>query len=350
MTRLIRPINPTDLAMLYVVIIFLWASICLYLLLGGADFGAGIVELTVHRKHKLRVRNIMSHAIGPIWEANHMWLIIAIVILFVGFPEIYTTMSIYMHIPLVAMLLGIMARGTAFVFRSYDAVADEWQRIYTYIYTWSSVITPFFLGIIAAATVARTIDVEANDFVAAYVNSWLSWFGVAIGFFTASICGYLAATYSIGTVKSDYDRMLMIRSAKRFIYLVVGAGALVFLSAMSSGIPLVEWIFGARIGQAAILLATISLLLTFIAFNRRKVIAVRILAGFQVTMILLAATYQHYPELVLFKNGGGLSLIEHAGNTKTLTALAWALLAGSVLILPFLFYLMHVFSKRSPYP
>ncbi|SEL87676.1 cytochrome d ubiquinol oxidase subunit II [Parapedobacter koreensis] len=336
--------------MLYVVIIFLWASICLYLLLGGADFGAGIVELTVRRKHNLRVRSIMSHAIGPIWEANHMWLIIAIVILFVGFPEIYTTMSIYMHIPLVAMLLGIMARGTAFVFRSYDAVADEWQRVYTYIYTWSSVITPFFLGMIAAATVARTIDVGATDFVSAYIGSWVSWFGVAIGFFTTSICGYLAATYAIGAVENEYDRTLMIRSAKRFIYLVVGAGALVFLSATYSDIPLMDWIFGARIGQAAILLATISLGLTFLAFKRRKAVAARVLAGFQVTMILLAATYQHYPELVLFKHGGGLSLIEHADNAKTIAALAWALLLGSPLILPFLFYLMRVFGKRSPYP
>lgn len=64
----------------------------------------------------------MYQAIGPVWEANHMWLIIAIVILFVGFPHIYTTMSVYLHIPLAIMLIGIIARGTAFVFRHYDAV------------------------------------------------------------------------------------------------------------------------------------------------------------------------------------------------------------------------------------
>ncbi|MGK6351351.1 cytochrome d ubiquinol oxidase subunit II [Parapedobacter sp. DT-150] len=336
--------------MLYVVIIFLWASICLYLLLGGADFGAGIVELTIDRKHKQRVRKIMSHAIGPIWEANHMWLIIAIVILFVGFPTIYTTMSIYMHIPLVAMLMGIMARGTAFVFRNYDAVADDWQQIYTRIFTWSSVITPFFLGIIAAATVARTIDTGAHDFVTAYIGSWLSWFGIAIGLFTTSICGYLAATYAIGAVEDENDRTLMIRIAKRFIYIVVGAGALVFLSALGSGIPLVEWIFGDVIGQVAILSATISVVFTFVAFNKRSAITARLLAGFQVSMILLAATYQHYPELILFKDGSGLSLTEHAGSTKTIIALAWALLLGSPLILPFLFYLMRVFGKQSPYP
>src|SRR5690606_773522 len=167
--------------MLLVVIVFLWAYICLYLLLGGADFGAGIVELVVPRRYKPQIRAVMTRAIGPIWEANHMWLIIAIVILFVGFPEIYTTMSVYMHIPLVLMLLGIMARGTAFAFRHYDAVADEMQTVYSGIFTLSSLITPFFLGIIAAATVSRTIDTQAADFLSAYVFSWLNGFGISVG-------------------------------------------------------------------------------------------------------------------------------------------------------------------------
>ncbi|RQP18620.1 cytochrome d ubiquinol oxidase subunit II [Parapedobacter defluvii] len=332
--------------MIFVVIVFLWTSICLYLLLGGADFGAGIVELVVPRRYKLQVRTVMTRAIGPIWEANHMWLIIAIVILFVGFPKIYTTMSTFMHIPLVAMLLGIIARGTAFVFRNYDAVDDHWQTLYARIFMWSSVVTPFFLGVIAAATVSRTIDPQAGDFFSAYIGSWLTWFGGAIGLFTTAICGYLASTYAIGTVAQETDQTLAIRIAKRFIYFVVVTGALVFLAAVYSKIPLIEWIFGGAIGQLAIGLATVSLVLTFLAFRKRKAVVSRILAGFQVVMILLAATYQHYPELVLFKNGQGLSLLDHAGDEKTIRALAWALLLGSVLILPFLFYLMRVFGNR----
>lgn len=131
--------------MIYVVIAFLWVSIVLYFILGGADFGAGIVELfTFRRKDKKITKNLMYESIAPIWEANHMWLIIAIVILFVGFPEIYSFASIYLHIPLVLMLVGIIARGTAFTFRHYDAVKDEWQTVYTQIFYYSSLLTPFF--------------------------------------------------------------------------------------------------------------------------------------------------------------------------------------------------------------
>ena len=74
--------------MLYVVMAFLWVAILLYLLIGGADFGAGIIELFTTKKNQERTRRTMYRAIGPIWEANHMWLIIGIVILFVGFPSI----------------------------------------------------------------------------------------------------------------------------------------------------------------------------------------------------------------------------------------------------------------------
>src|SRR3982751_809249 len=142
----------------YVVIAYLWLSILLYLLLGGADFGAGIIELFTSAKNRHKTRKTLYHAIGPIWEANHMWLIIAIVILFVGFPVIYATMSTYLHIPLVIMLMGIIARGTALTFRNYDAVHDNMQKVYNKIFVYSSFITPLFLGIIAGSTVSGRVD------------------------------------------------------------------------------------------------------------------------------------------------------------------------------------------------
>src|SRR5271154_3045839 len=132
--------------MLYVVIGFLWVSLLIYLLTGGADYGSGILELFSSPQDRDQIREKSHQAIGPIWEANHMWLIIAVVVLFVGFPEVYTTVSIYLHIPLVIMLLGIIARGTSFTFRNYDAVKDQMQEHYNRIYMYSSFITPLFLG------------------------------------------------------------------------------------------------------------------------------------------------------------------------------------------------------------
>ncbi|HEY0174745.1 MAG TPA: cytochrome d ubiquinol oxidase subunit II [Pedobacter sp.] len=333
--------------MVYVVIVFLWTAILLYILLGGADFCAGIIELFTSKANRHRTRKNMYEAIGPVWEANHMWLIIVIVILFVGFPKIYTTVSIYLHIPLVCMLMGIIARGTAFVFRNYDAVKDDWQKVYTRIFIVSSILTPFFLGIIAASAVSSQIDLQAHDFLSAYIFSWLSWFSVTVGLFTVTICAYLAAVFIIGQAEDEADRALFTRKAKRLIFIVMAAGALVFIAAHSEHIPLLYWIFSDVPGTIAIILATISLIIMFYLINRNKPVILRILAGFQVTMILFAATYSHFPDIILLKGGQNLSLLNDQGEFKTMEALGYALLIGSVFILPALVYLIYSFQKKT---
>jgi cytochrome d ubiquinol oxidase subunit II len=331
--------------MLYVVIVFLWTSILLYLLMGGADFGAGIIELFTADKNVVQTRKTLYKAIGPIWEANHMWLIIAIVILFVGFPVIYSTMSIYLHIPLTVMLLGIIARGTAFTFRNYDAVVDDMQHTYNRVFAWSSFITPLFLGIIAASAVSGKIDLQAHTFLTAYIFSWLSWFTVSVGLFTVAICGFLAAIYLIGETESELETRRFIRTAIIMNVAAVVCGAFVFLSAYLEKISLLSWIFGNPVGLAAIGAATISLILLWYLLYKGKTKVIRILAGFQVSMILLAVTFNHFPHIVLVKQGY-LSLTEHKANDKSISTLGYALLIGSLFILPSLGYLIYSFQKR----
>jgi cytochrome d ubiquinol oxidase subunit II len=333
--------------MLYVVIIYLWAAILLYLLLGGADFGAGILELFTTDRNKGRTRRVMYQAIGPVWEANHMWLIITIVILFVGFPVIYTTMSTYLHIPLVIMLLGIIARGTAFTFRHYDAVVDDMQKLYNKIFVYSSFITPLFLGIIAGSAVSGRIDKDAANFADAYLLSWLNWFSFSVGLFTVAICGYLAAIFIIGETTQDEDRRRFIRKARQMNVAAVVCGFLVFVCAYVDGIPLFEWVFGNAPGMAAISAALLSLVLMWYFISKGKVIIIRLLAGFQVTMILFTTTIRHYPGIVALKDGSHLSLLDDAGHSNAIYNLGMALLLGSIFILPALFYLLYSFHKKN---
>jgi cytochrome d ubiquinol oxidase subunit II len=332
--------------LLYVVIIFLWTSILLYLLLGGADFGAGIIELFTSKKNRSLTRKTLYAAIGPIWEANHMWLIIAIVILFVGFPVIYTTMSVHLHIPLTIMLLGIIARGTAFTFRHYDAVKDDMQNLYNPIFEYSSFVTPLFLGIIAGSAVSGHIDPQADTFMDAYIYSWLHWFSISVGLFTVSICGFLASVYLIGETDHDADRLRFAHKAQFFNIAAVLCGLFVFIASWIENIPLIDWFFGNWIGRIAMLSATLSLIWMWYLLYAGKLELLRPLAGFQVTMILLTTTYRHFPNIVILKDGGFLSLIEHSGQEKTIYALGMALLLGSIFILPALFYLIYSFQKR----
>jgi cytochrome bd ubiquinol oxidase subunit II len=331
----------------YVVIAFLYLSLLLYLVLGGADFGAGIIEFFTSARNISKTRKKLYHTIGPIWEANHMWLIIAIVILFVGFPQLYSMLSVYLHLPLLLMLLGIIARGTAFVFRHYDAVQDEWQLVYNKIFVWSSIVTPLFLGILAGSVVSGHIDLHSKKFSDAYLWSWVNWFSLSVGFFTVALCGYLASVYLIGEADHDNDRIRFIRKAKGFTIAAMLCGVLVFGAAVLDGVPLHRWMFSDPIGMVAVLAATLSLFFQWITIHQQKVWLPRILAGFQVAMILLAISYAHFPDFIITANGVAFSLLEHQAPTATMNALGWVLILGSVFILPALFHLFYSFQRKA---
>src|SRR5919202_733261 len=113
--------------MLSLVIAILGSSFVLYTLLGGADFGAGIIETFAGKRGERAV----SKAMAPVWEANHVWLILAVVILFTGFPAVYSSLSLVLHIPLMTVLLGIIFRGSAFTFRHYDVKKEGPSKYYT---------------------------------------------------------------------------------------------------------------------------------------------------------------------------------------------------------------------------
>jgi cytochrome d ubiquinol oxidase subunit II len=274
-----------------------------------------------------------------------MWLVIAVVILFVGYPTIYSTMSVYLHIPLLVMLLGITARGTAFVFRNYDAVVDDMQKIYNRIFLYSSFVTPLFLGIIASSAISGQINPGARTFTDVFIYSWLSLFSVAVGFFTVALCGFLASVYLLGEAKNPDDKRKFIQKAVVMNIAAVICGAIVFIAAHAEQVPLADWIFGNKIGLIAVIAATLSLILLWYLVATGRTQIPRLLAGFQVTMILFALTFRHFPNFIILHGGGHLSLLQHKAPASTMNALAWALIVGSIFILPALIYLYYSFEK-----
>ena len=115
---------PTDVALAGAAFV----ALCLYLLFAGADFGGGVWDLLAFGPRADRQRTAVAHAIGPIWEANHVWLILVVVILFSGFPRAFAVISVALHVPLTLFLVGVVLRGAAFAFRGFDASSDRAQR------------------------------------------------------------------------------------------------------------------------------------------------------------------------------------------------------------------------------
>jgi cytochrome d ubiquinol oxidase subunit II len=126
-------------------------SLTFYALLGGADYGGGVWDLFARGPRAKEQRELIEHAIGPVWGANHIWLILVVVILFTAFPPAFAVISTALHIPLTLLLVGIVLRGAAFTFRTYDVQRDDVQRRWSYVFSVASTITPVLLGIVLGA-------------------------------------------------------------------------------------------------------------------------------------------------------------------------------------------------------
>ena len=327
---------------LWIVVGFLALSLLLYCLLGGADFGAGVLEIFLQKKHHAEHHKIIEKAMGPVWEANHMWLILMVVILFVGFPEVYSRISINLHIPLTAMLIGIIARGCSFTFRHYDAKKGRSQKSYTVFFIFSSLWTPFFQGVIMGALISGGIHSEFTTYREGFVDPWFRPFPLALGLFTVCLFTFLAAVYLIGESPEGEVRQSFTRRARFASIATVIAGGLVFFCGWKDGVAIMPSFMVSGLTRVCLVLATLSLPILWIALKKEWIWMTRALAGAQVVFILAAWLWIQFPVLVHVP-GGDLTFVNTHAPEKTLFQLAAALVVGSTLILPSLFYLFRVF-------
>ena len=171
-------------------------SLNAYVLFGGADFGGGVWDLLASGPRRARQRAVIAHALGPIWEANHVWLILAIVLTFTCFPPLYARLGTLLHIPLTLMLVGIVLRGSAFTFRTYDSQHDAAQRRWGRIFASASVITPVLLGVSIGAVVSgRLAPNQTGSFAQVYIEPWCTPFAFSVGLLALVLFAFLAAVF-----------------------------------------------------------------------------------------------------------------------------------------------------------
>ncbi|MGE5383567.1 MAG: cytochrome d ubiquinol oxidase subunit II [Omnitrophica WOR_2 bacterium] len=327
--------------MIDIIIIVLSVAILLYVLLGGADFGAGIIETFTGKKGI----DVISKAIAPVWEANHVWIILVVVILFNGFPTVYTSLTTYLHIPILLVLLGIVLRGSAFTFRYYDVVKDKSHFYYTFFFRISSIITPFFYGIILGAILLGRIPDELphGSFYDIFIMSWLNWFSVTTGIFVTILFGWLASVYLNGEVQTEEESSVFLRISRIFLVLLIVSGLSVFFVAELYRVHFFFEFIHSPVSMSCVVIATIIVPFLWKALKQRKIILSRILAGAQTACIIAGWYAIQFPIIVYLSNHKHLTIYNSRAPESTMVMLFWALLIGIIIIFPSIAYLMKVF-------
>jgi len=131
--------------------------LAVYVLLGGADFGGGVWDLAARGPRASQHRKIIAHAIGPIWEANHVWMIVAVVLLFTCFPSAFAVIMTALHVPVTLMLIGIVLRGSSFVFRKVDPAGEGGPSGWQTVFAVSSLVTPVMIAMCPTEPPVNTI-------------------------------------------------------------------------------------------------------------------------------------------------------------------------------------------------
>ncbi len=323
-------------------------SLNAYVLLAGADFGGGVWDFFASGPRRAAQRTLIADAIGPVWEANHVWLILVVVLLFTCFPAAFAALSITLHIPLVIMLVGIVMRGAAFTFRTYDSQRDAVQNRWSLVFAVASLVTPVILGVCVGAIAAGCIPTDAGmtfaseTFRDAYIAPWLTAFSFAIGATTLALFAQLAAVYltveaADPELQDDFRRRALIAQGG-----ALASALLALVLAQREAPALSEGLL--RGWQSIPLLATVSVSAAATAWflHQRRFRHARVSAAIQASAILWGWPLAQFPWLL----PRHLTIETAASPAPTLRLIAIALAIGALLLFPSLFYLFRVFKSR----
>ncbi len=322
-----------------------------YVVLAGADFGGGVWDLLASGPRRDAQRALIAEAIAPVWEANHVWLVVVVVILFSSFPRVYSEIATMLHVPLSLMLAGIVLRGSAFVFRAYGgdqrASRLRWGRLFAI----SSVVTPVLLGVsvgaIASGELASPAAIASGgggaprggSFAALFIFPWLRLFPLGVGLLALATFAMLAAVYLTletddAVLREDFRRRALMAGAAHAV-----VAALVLIIARSEA-PAMWLRFWSRPASLAVLAAGVLAGAGVLgALVTRRWVWARFAAAAEAALIVFGWALAQYPEML----PGRLTIAAAAAPDATLRLILGVLAAGTVVLLPSLLYLFRVF-------
>lgn len=309
----------------------LWLALTAYAVLAGADFGGGVWDLLARGPRAADQRRAVAEAMGPVWEANHVWLIFLVVGLFTGFPTAFGRLATALYVPFTVALVGIVLRGAAFAFRAHGREAVGGASMWGVVFGASSVIAPLFMATGVAAVASGSLD-----------NGWATPFAALLGLFAVAICAYLAATYlTVETEGTPLEEDFRRRAAASG--LVSGVLALACLALAPSEAPaLAGSLFGRGLPLLALALLNGPLALGAVWFSRPRLARVAVVA--QVVFVLWAWAVGQWPYLI----PPATTIQGGAAPASTLTAALVVIAVGMALLLPSLWLLFRVFKARNP--
>jgi len=319
-----------------VVAMAMFLGVVVYALFAGADFGSGFYDLTAgFDRRGSEIRTLVDTSIGPVWEANHVWLIYILVMWWTGFPAAFAAATTTLFIPLSLALTGIVLRGASFAFRKYSGTFAQ-ARLFGAVFAASSVITPFFLGAASGAIASGRVPAEGYGDL---IGSWVNPTSLVGGCLAATTCVFLAGVFLTADAARAGDTDLAERLRSRTLAVGVAAGVVVFagLYPVVHDAPTLS--HGLLTAASPLLvLAALAGVATLVLLYRRRFAVARIPAVAAVGSVVIGWGVGQYPWLLVDQ----VTIEDGAGADSTLIGLLVVVALAGVIVLPALAYLLRL--------
>jgi cytochrome d ubiquinol oxidase subunit II len=318
------------------------AALVVYSLLGGADYGAGFWDLMCSGPRRKGQRDLIAGAIQPVWEANHIWLILVIVLMFSGFPAAFSEISLGLAVPILLILLGIVLRGSSYVFRAYFTGSVRTQLYWGKVFSISSSVTPLFLGIVIGAISSNAVLVKDGVSETGFLRTWFHPFPLIVGVLSLSLFVYLSACYlTVETndtaLQNDFRKRALISGLVSIVFAI-----LTYFIAGDSAKPIRDGLSRAPYVWVIELGAAIAASVAFEALWSRSYLRARMAAAAQVALIVVGWGAAQYPYLIRPE----LTIVNSAAPSNILLDLELAVAVGAVVLIPSLILLLVVFKTH----
>src|SRR3982074_3719006 len=262
-----------------------------YAVLAGADFGGGVWDLFASGPRVKAQRRAIAAAMGPVWEANHVWLIFLLVGLFTAFPTVFAALSLALYLPFTIALLGIILRGAAFTFQTHGYEAAGELAPWGVAFGAASIIAPAFLGAALAAAAGGAVHATAGPSV---TTGWVSWLAADLALLAVALCAYIAATYLMVETENDPPLQADFRRRAFGAAIVSGVLALIGLILAWRQAPLL-WSELTGRGIWLLLIALINGPIAAFAVWRRSPRVARVAVAAQIVFVLWAWAVGQWP-------------------------------------------------------
>jgi cytochrome bd ubiquinol oxidase subunit II len=317
-------------------LVLMLVGLAAYAVLGGADFGAAFWQIAARGARGSELREHAYRSMGPVWEANHVWLVFVLVVCWTAYPQTFASIFSTLTIPLFVAALGIILRGTAYAVHAGTAREIE-RRAVDAVFSASSILTPFALGTAVGGIASGRVPV--GNARGDLVTSWLNPSSIAVGILAVATGAYVAAVYLAG----DAARAGLDDVARAFRKRALGAG--VVTGAIAFAALAVVAVDGDRVGErlfdwpalAAVSASAVAGLATLEFVRRSRFEAARYGASAAVASVVAGWALAQRPELL-----PGLTVEEAAAGRPTLVATVVGVAVGGVVVVPSLAVLFRL--------